>query len=110
MARKPKNAPETAKAAPESGVQPVVAVNRIVYGDKNVAPSGSLFTPTTQKEYDELFAIKAVREPTDAELALYERIAASKPAKTPAPAAPVVADAEPPVSEDPTAPEENPLG
>jgi hypothetical protein len=127
MAKEPKKTSEAAKAeaggaaVAEAGtaVGPVVAVNKIVYGDRKVAVPGSLFTPTSQKESDDLFALKAVRKPNDAELAIFAKLSA--PAPQPAattPAAAELAAAEPKAAPAAHAPEtpaasaadENPLG
>lgn len=53
----------------------VVAVNKVVYGARQVAPAGTIFTlpsstPEEQATIEQLRAVGAVREPTDSELAV----------------------------------------
>jgi len=82
MARAKKNSPAAAEAVKSdvvvaSGVQPVVAVHRILFGAKKVVPSKTLFTPNSEAERADLLARKAVREPTDVELLAAGAVAAS---------------------------------
>lgn len=76
MAKHPQKIPSGAQAK-AGGVSAVVALNRIVYGDRQVAVAGSLFFPTSQEQYDELLALQAVRAPTDAEQALAAKLPAA---------------------------------
>lgn len=64
------------KATP---VQAAVAVHSIVHGKGQRAEPGSFFTAATEAERQELLDLGAIREFEDeAELALYEKIEASK--------------------------------
>lgn len=62
-------------------VSPVVAVHKVVYGKAQAAPAGTLFSPTSKAEADELVALKAVRKPTAAELAVWEQMQPKAAAK-----------------------------
>jgi len=68
-----------AKIEDTVAVKPAVAVHSIVVGkDERVAP-GSFYTPVDEAQRDELLALGAIRELEDeSEIALYEKIEASK--------------------------------
>ena len=48
------------------------AIHRVVYGKGEAAEPGTVFTPPTDVPY--LLEVGAIREPTEAELAIYEKI------------------------------------
>lgn len=71
--------PVAKAAAPKvKPVAPVFAEARITYGKASKAVPGDIFVPTSEKERSELLAMKAARDLTEAELALHEKLAASK--------------------------------
>lgn len=81
-----------AKKAPAAGakdeLEPVTALHRITYGRDETALKGVVFIPTSQEESDELFALKAVREPTEAERVVFERTRPAAAVETPKAEAP----------------------
>jgi hypothetical protein len=93
------------------------AVNKITYGDDQVALPGDLFVPASSDEYDELKALEAITAPSDAEKAVYAQIHGRSVA-APVPAAdppPVVDDAKDDDAKDDDAKDDdssndNPLG
>jgi hypothetical protein len=68
------------KAAKAKGLGPVVAVAKI----NRTIPPGTVFVPASEQEMADLVALNAVREPTEAELALAEKMAANSAASAPA--------------------------
>lgn len=70
------NTPEPQKPAPSAGkLKPVTAIHKVVYGDDKVAVGDETFMPTSVQEAADLVALKAVREPTTAELAAFTKAA-----------------------------------
>jgi hypothetical protein len=68
-----------------STLSPVVATQRI---DGTILP-GTIFTPASEEQLADLQRLEAVREPTEAELLLHEKMQANKAAaETPAPSKP----------------------
>lgn len=61
----------------EDGVEPVVAVHSIVYGNQQTAAPQTMFTPHTAAERVELFLLNAVRELEEGEQAVWEKISAA---------------------------------
>jgi hypothetical protein len=100
MTKRPKAAPAEA-TTPVEGIDTtllVVAVHRI---NGTIEPN-TPFLAADQRQYDELFGLEAVREPTDAEELVWSQQQAAKAGVTPADPAP-----------EPTADgggDENPLG
>lgn len=68
----PAEAPATALA-----VTPVVALCTVTYGKATTVAPGTIFSPVSESERDELFSLKAVRDLDDAEQALFARDGAS---------------------------------
>ena len=98
-------------------VRVLYAVNRIIYGKQQSADAGSFFVPTSESEANELIALGAAREPTDAEKFVAERIAAgvdkTAVAATATPAAPSNVSADSAAEADAegdAASDDNPLG
>jgi len=66
---KPEAAPKATKTKAPAGVKPVVAVCRI---NGTILP-GTIFRPADEAQRVELFDLKAVEEPSDADIALFEK-------------------------------------
>lgn len=69
-------APATVNAQTGSRIAPVVALMKIVYGNQKVAVPGSVFSPSSQAELEDLLAMGAVEAPSEAAQALFEKQAA----------------------------------
>jgi|GEM_PF-5346863 len=61
--------PKAAKVKAPAGVKPVVAVCRI---NGNILP-GTIFRPADEDQRAELFGLNAVEEPSEADIALFEK-------------------------------------
>lgn len=77
--KKPAAAAKTAPKVDESAIAPAVAVHSIVVGNGERVLPGSFYTAKSAAERKELLDLGAIREFEDeAELALFEKIEASK--------------------------------
>ena len=73
----PAEKPAATPQAKAEKVEPAFALHQITYGKNLTAVPGSLFTPTSVAERKELVDLEAIRDLTEAEQAVFEKMAAA---------------------------------